>query len=490
MMRVTVADRIWIPTKPISELAKSMILSAATVENPAYERAVKERIRGVEKQIELWGMAGDNEGNEYIVLPRGMLNQVVRGLDALEYEWAIDDCRQGGSDDGRLADWRFVGSLRDYQLEAVAALIDAEQGIYEAPTGSGKTMTALGIIESVQVPTLIVVNRSYLAEQWRQRIAKHLPNLRVSIWGGGRKEAFGDVTIGLIQTLSREFAGITSPSESARRYFGMVIFDECHHVTAETYRDVCDRLPAKYRFGLSATPERQKGLLAVAEAHLGPVVIRTDKEMLIENGHVLRPLLVEVPTGFEFGRYRASGINPVTGRWERNNYHELLSALVKDRERASLVPKAIRAYGKNHLVVSRRVAHLQLIYYEIKKEFPSFADVEMYFVTGTTDEEEREDVFARVGMRSMNRTPMVVLTTLADEALDCPDFDTIHLVYPTTSPAVLTQQIGRIMRPGSNSMSPVVFDYHDKEVPLLSDQFRKRKQMVYLPEGMTSIPTI
>jgi superfamily II DNA or RNA helicase len=71
---------------------------------------------------------------------------------------------------------------------------------------------------------------------------------------------------------------------------GMVIFDECHHVPADTAYDIAFRtLSARYRFGLSATPWRDDGHDLLLEAALGPKVCAMTCSDLIRRGYLVRP---------------------------------------------------------------------------------------------------------------------------------------------------------------------------------------------------------
>jgi superfamily II DNA or RNA helicase len=73
-------------------------------------------------------------------------------------------------------------------------------------------------------------------------------------------------------------------------------------------------------------------------------------------------------------------------------------------------------------------------------------------------------------------TGCVLLSTIADEALDIPRLDRLIMPYPTANTALVQQRIGRIARPHPNKKDAVVYDICDGLVSVLKKQFQKRAQ--------------
>ena len=73
----------------------------------------------------------------------------------------------------------FKGALRETQKTAVNAFIKCAKkkggGLLELYCGFGKTVCALYIISKLQKKTLIIVHKSFLADQWAERIRQFLP---------------------------------------------------------------------------------------------------------------------------------------------------------------------------------------------------------------------------------------------------------------------------------------------------------------------------
>ena len=96
-------------------------------------------------------------------------------------------------------------NLTDRQQSALDALIPHHLGVFVAPPGSGKTVIACGVIAHRHLPTLVVVDRQPLVEQWRERLGEHLgmATKEIGQLGGGRNRAKGVIDIAMAQSLAR-----------------------------------------------------------------------------------------------------------------------------------------------------------------------------------------------------------------------------------------------------------------------------------------------
>lgn len=474
IIKVAVSNRVYVGG--VSDAVQRLIIDAANIPNPFFERARKEGIWGEPKTIPVHQVWSDRTGGNGVSVPRGMLGQVCRGLDALGYDWAIDDMRVSIPLD-RVGQPIDTGFLRDYQREAMEALIHAEQGIYEAPTGSGKTMTAIGLIATLMEPTLILVDRRHLVNQWSSRIEEIFRFRPATVVAGEILGPNQSIVVTTIQSLATE----NQAKLKLQVGRGLVILDECHHVTARTYRDLFDVLPARYRYGLSATPERQPGLLALAQAYLGPIVAKTSRKGLLERGLLVQPHVRPVETDFKFD-YQPT-YRDADGKLHRNNWGSLIKEVVADKVRNALIAETVASYvddaqPRAQLVISRNKDHLRQLWMEVRDRVPVMTGT--FMLTGEMSADEREKVIETVAQSPWNT---VTFSTLADEALDCPRFDTIHLTYPTSSLSLLTQQVGRIVRP-ADKQPALILDYWDKNVPILNEQHMRRRRAFYIPEGM------
>ncbi|HEX6578692.1 MAG TPA: DEAD/DEAH box helicase family protein [Jiangellaceae bacterium] len=115
--------------------------------------------------------------------------------------------------------------MRPQQATAVADMVVLDLGVLVAPPGAGKTVMACAAIAHHDVPTLVVVDRNELVDQWRTRLETHLDidPARIGQIGGGRDKPGGVIDIAMIQSLARRDDPALFDS------YGLVVVDECHH---------------------------------------------------------------------------------------------------------------------------------------------------------------------------------------------------------------------------------------------------------------------
>ena len=169
---------------------------------------------------------------------------------------------------------------RSYQDEALARwLAEGSRGVIVLPTGAGKTLVAAMAIHETGLWTLAVVPTLDLLQQWRTALASalSLDIDEIGIFGGGEKE-MKPITI-----ITYDSAALY-PRELQR--FGLLVFDECHHLPAPTYRLIAESAFTPLRLGLSATPERSDMMHLELEQLIGPEVYRRSPAELTEGRYL------------------------------------------------------------------------------------------------------------------------------------------------------------------------------------------------------------
>ena len=194
--------------------------------------------------------------------PAAAYAAVVRALvrRRIPYE---DEARRYGALDGGL---RVRRQPRPFQAAALEAWRGAGgRGLVVLPTGAGKTEVALLAIDAVRRDTLVIAPTLDLVAQWH-RLLRDRFRREVGVIGGG------DYQIEPITVSTYDSAFIQMENLGAR--FGLVVFDECHHLPGDAYSLAAQHCLAPYRLGLTATPERVDGRHEELDSLVGPIVYR------------------------------------------------------------------------------------------------------------------------------------------------------------------------------------------------------------------------
>ena len=141
------------------------------------------------------------------------------------------------------------------------------RGVVVLPTGTGKTWVAVLAICQTARPTLVVTPTIDLLNQWYGELVKAF-NVPVGLMGGGSYD---------IQPLTvTTYDSAHIHLERWGHRFGLLVFDECHHLPGQSYMAAATGALAPFRLGLTATPERADGLEALLPALVGPIIYRRE----------------------------------------------------------------------------------------------------------------------------------------------------------------------------------------------------------------------
>lgn len=154
-------------------------------------------------------------------------------------------------------------ALRPEQQAAVDAWLAGRRGVVVMPTGTGKTEVALSIIRKLAVSTLVVAPVRDLMYQWHRRIAERL---------GYDAGIVGDNIYRVSPVSVTTYDSAYLHMERLGDRFGLLVFDECHHLPGNMRRDAARMSAAVWRLGLTATPERADGRQADYDRLIGPIV--------------------------------------------------------------------------------------------------------------------------------------------------------------------------------------------------------------------------
>jgi superfamily II DNA or RNA helicase len=443
--KIRVASQIRIPKKQLTRNQRKQLEFACTVRNNEYDNAIL--FDGwVRADIPQFYTAFEYN-SKYICIPRGVLDKTVDILGDVEVEYQTANFRPIGLE--------FIKQMQDRpeQNEAVNDLLDHDTGILVSPTGSGKTNIMIKVIQHLDQPTLILLHRDHLIQQWKSRIEEYL-GYTPGIIGEGKWKV-KNITIAMFPTLH---ANEQRMPELTKR-FGLVIIDECHHIPAYTWLSKVIQLGPHYIYGCSATPKRKDGLQKLMFICVGPIRHILQDRNAVKAGSIM-PIHVKVMrtqyTGWIIRR--------------KTEFNALARDLCLDSARNKLIVDTIIANkNRTQLILSDRIEHIKMLLEKLQ----ATGQVQVEMIIGETNPKRRAEIFEQV---KNGETNVLLASSIADEGLDLPILDTLHLTFPTANPDRNMQQMGRIRRPYPNKKDAIVFDYFDWQNPTFNRQFQNRRR--------------
>lgn len=348
---------------------------------------------------------------------------------------------------------------RPYQREAVQRWLAAEgRGVVVLPTGAGKTVVAMMAMEAIGARTLIVVPTIELLEQWRAGLVERLglPAEAVGVIGGGRRD-LRPITVITYQSAQAPGRQLGS--------FGLVVFDEVHHLPAASYRRIPRLIGAPYLLGLSATTERVDGKEHDLHALVGPEVYRKLPVELSRDGHIAqfveKRLFVDLSPQ-ERLRYESLSTEY---RWymARRRGHTAPGAAFQDLIRRAAVDPAARgalqAHHEARLIALNAGAKIDLVADLLARhrhdkvivfsEFNAIVDrischLLLPSITYRTPARERRQVLERFRAGQYSK---LITGRVLNEGVDVPDANVAIVVSGSAATREYIQRLGRVLRP-------------------------------------------
>jgi superfamily II DNA or RNA helicase len=354
----------------------------------------------------------------------------------------------------------FNGELFPYQNNIIDKYISAVKnsggGLLDVEPGKGKTVMALNIISKLQTKTLVVVHKSFLMNQWIERIQTFLPNAKIGkIQGDTIDIENKDIVIGMLQSLSSKEYDTTIWEQ-----FGLTVFDECHHLSAEVFSKIMINIVTNYTLGLSGTMKRKDGLTKVFEYFIGPVIHKekTDltTEVLVKSIHIDFNNFDNVKVDFRGNPLYSLMINELDCK-ERNDFI------------VNVVKTELNKNSNQQIMILSNTKNLLLQLYEGIHLFEGSIG---YYLGGMKEEKLKE-----------TESKKIILATyaMASEGLDIKTLTTLIMATPKSD---VCQSVGRILR--SKHERPMVIDFVDNH-QLFQNQYKKRctyyKSKNYLVEN-------
>lgn len=383
------------------------------------------------------------ETENEVFIPRGFIGKLLRFCKESKIVFDFVDERNQNP----LIPIVFSATLRSHQHQVIEAVGKKDFGVIVAPPGAGKTVIGLKIIAEKKQPALIIVHRKQLLEQWTERIEAFLgiPKKDIGVIGQGKARIGKQITVATIQSLPKQI-------EYLKNQFGIILVDECHHIPAETFRKIIEKLETYYLYGLTATPFRKYNDGKMIFTHLGEIISTiqsTEIEDYKQAKIIIRNTELDVP------------FNSKT-----DSFEALSKILVHDTTRNNLILKDIKTeltQGKKVVIITERKEHIDSLHLYLNKTY------EVIKLSGEDSENSKKQKW-----KVLNEGNFQVLITTGQyfgEGTDLHNINSLFLVYPFSFEGKLIQYIGRVQR---SEINPTIYDYRDYRIDYLNKLFLKR----------------
>jgi len=437
---LVVANQVFIAKSDLTQTLANRLIRIAAFQNPEFYKAQAMRLPVWDKPRII---ACAENFPHHIGLPSGCLESVLELLAQNNVRAVIQDERVSG----KKIKTKFTGKLRNDQKTSVRIMMKHDMGVLCAPTAFGKTVTAAAMIARRKVCTLILVHRTELLTQWKERMATFLdlPKGLPGALGGGKNKLTGEIDIAVMQSLSKR-EDIHEILDS----YGQVIIDECHHISAFSFETILKQAKAKFILGLTATPVRRDGHHPIIFMQCGPIRHTAAQPKNLPTELEVWPQYIPAPSCPHDAEIQ-----------------DVFKALVNDVKRTEKIARDIvNAYqeGRKVLVLTERTEHLSLLHTCLAEAVPT-----CYVLHGRLSKKQRAATFD--SLRELDeKAPRVLLATgrFIGEGFDHPPLDTLVLAMPISWKGTLQQYAGRLHREHSEKRDVRIYDYIEHDQPKLA----------------------
>jgi len=393
---------------------------------------------------------GQNKDKKFNILsesPKAFYLPRFYGID--NFGPPVKDKLQGGED----ININFNGDLREIQKPIRDAYLETAKtrgaGMISLKCGGGKTVLGLNIACQLKKKTIVVCHKSFLLDQWTERINQFIPDAKVGYIQGKTIDVEGkDIVLAMLQSLSmKEYP------EDLFKPFGFAIFEEAHHLSAEVFSKAMKKVSPKYILGLSATIKRNDGTDYVFKYYIGDVVYESPDEI---NEHKVETRLIKYVCDDPKYIKKQTIFNGTICR------PKMVNQICEYKPRTDMVLNYLYKYfdeGRTILILSERRQHLIDMMETINEHYGT-EQAGLYI--GGVHPETLEH----------NATLRVILGTYSffSEGADIPSLDTVILSSPVGS---VEQAVGRIFRKYGEHHK-LICDIIDENINCFEKQSLKR----------------
>lgn len=445
-------DMVYIDKANLNAGVKNSFRRLATFANPEFYK--NQRLRLSTYNIPMV-IDCSSEDDRYLKIPRGTYEFLCDLCFENDVKIYLIDRRNNGEE----INVSFDGELRDDQKDALVNMKKYDNGILCAPTAFGKTVISCKMIEERGVNTLIVVPTLVLLKQWKESIKKFL-GVSAGQIGGGKNSVTNVIDVASIKSLwnNGKFNDVV-------KNYGMIIIDECHHVSAFTYESAINKVNAKYVYGVSATPYRENGHTPILKMQCGDVRYEVDFKKFNRNLNISMRVNVK--------KSHLSFVDDSISNYELNEIKDFISKDVIRNDK--IVNDIMKEFNdkKNILVITERIDHLNYFYEKLSKV------TENIFVyhggLGKKQLKKYDDLKNKLEETRENK---IIIATGAyiGEGFDDPSLDVLFVTMPISAIGKVIQYTGRLHRKNEGKNEILVYDYVDDNFSQTRNMYLRRKK--------------
>ena len=341
-----------------------------------------------------------------------------------------------------------------FQLEILEKL-EVERSIHQrfrnlvvAATGTGKTVISAFDYKRfrAQNPSAKLLFLAHRKEILAQSAATFRGILRDNnfgeLWVDGMTPSSYEYTFASVQTINNRLDDL----DLSQDYYDFIVIDECHHLTAKSYRGILQYFKPKVLLGLTATPERMDGGDIQEDFHNRIAAEIRLPEAL--NRKLLCPFQY-------FGITDSIDLSKVG--WERGRYvaSELSSLFTANDRRVREIISALEKYTKDLNEVRALGFCVSMDHAKFMAEKFSLAGLKADYLTSETNH-NRDTVKHQLLQKKIN---YLFVVDIFNEGIDIPEIDTVLFLRPTESLTIFLQQLGRGLRLAENKDCLTVLDF-------------------------------
>lgn len=450
VVRAVLAQKLFVDKADLPSPLINQIKRLAAFQNPEFYKKQSMRLSTATTPRVI---ACAEDLSQFVALPRGCQSEFEALLRDHGVSVEVEDQRV----DGERLRLLFQGKLTSVQQAAADALCAHDIGMFVAPPGIGKTVVGTFLVAARGCSTLVLVHREPLLDQWLAQLSLFLglEPKQIGQIGAGKKTGNGQLDVAMIQSLVRKDC-----VQDIVAHYGHVIVDECHHLPAVSFERVLAEVKARYVVGLTATPQRRDGHHPIMAMQLGPVRFAVNPKSQAAQRPFAHTLVVR-------------GTNFKTSCEKLPSIQELYAALAADARRNDLILDDVIGaleQGRSPILLTERKDHLEYFAARLSR-----IARHVVVLQGGMSALARRDVKRQLAAIPDAEERLVLATgRYVGEGFDDARLDTLFLALPVSWKGTLIQYAGRLHRLHPAKQEVRIFDYVDREVPVLLRMFQKR----------------